>query len=83
MQDVVVDGIARPQDPIGEHVGVRAAALARNRVDALDVLGPEIVQDLGDEPDRFARALESLEGAYDVGDGASYEPTPVLLDRVG
>ena len=38
---------------------------------------------LTDEPDRFARALESLEGGYDVGDPASYDPTPVLLDRVG
>ena len=35
-----------------------------------------------DEPERFDRALASLEGGYDVGDATSYQPTPVLLDRV-
>ena len=37
-----------------------------------------------DEPDRFDRALESLEGGYDVApSGSAYEPTPLLLDRIG
>ena len=35
-----------------------------------------------DEPDRFDRALESLEGGFDVADTA-YEPTPLVLDRIG
>jgi thymidine phosphorylase len=36
-----------------------------------------------DEPDRFARALESLEGGYDVAPaGSPYEPTPLVLARV-
>jgi thymidine phosphorylase len=36
-----------------------------------------------DEPDRFPRALESLEGGYDVsGPGSAYETTPIVLDRI-
>jgi thymidine phosphorylase len=36
-----------------------------------------------DEPDRFERALASLEGGYDVAaDASSYEPTPIVLDRI-
>jgi thymidine phosphorylase len=36
-----------------------------------------------DEPERFERALESLEGGYDVAlDRSSYEPTPLVLDRI-
>ncbi len=37
-----------------------------------------------DEPERFERALESLEGGYDVEpDGSAHEPTPIVLDRIG
>jgi thymidine phosphorylase len=37
-----------------------------------------------DEPARFERALRSLEGGYDVAaDGSSYEPTALVLDRIG
>ncbi|MET0998652.1 MAG: thymidine phosphorylase, partial [Marmoricola sp.] len=41
-----------------------------------------------DEPERFERALESLEGGYDVQEaadqgGSAYEPTPIVLDRIG
>ncbi len=36
-----------------------------------------------DEPDRFERALASLEGGYDVAaDASSYEPRPIVLGRV-
>ncbi|MGC4108901.1 MAG: thymidine phosphorylase [Nocardioides sp.] len=35
-----------------------------------------------DEPERFARALESLEGGYDIGDPASYRPKPLVIDRI-
>ncbi|MBO9523776.1 MAG: thymidine phosphorylase [Nocardioidaceae bacterium] len=33
-----------------------------------------------DEPARFERALESLEGGFDI--GSAYEPTPLILERV-
>ena len=37
---------------------------------------------LTDEPERFDRALASLEGGYDIGDGASAHPDrPALRDR--
>ena len=37
-----------------------------------------------DEPDRFERALASLEGGYDVAPaGTAYAPTPLVLDRIG
>ena len=38
---------------------------------------------LTDEPERFERALASLEGGYDVEPaGSAYEPGPILLDRI-
>jgi thymidine phosphorylase len=35
-----------------------------------------------DDSDRFDRALEALEDGYDVGDGSSYSPAPLVIDRV-
>jgi thymidine phosphorylase len=35
-----------------------------------------------DEPERFERALEALEDGYDVGDGLSYTPAPLVIERV-
>ena len=36
-----------------------------------------------DEPERFDRALEALEGGYDVApSGSAYEPGPIVLDRI-
>jgi thymidine phosphorylase len=37
---------------------------------------------LTDEPDRFARALDALEGGYDVGNASSYTPQPLLIARI-
>jgi hypothetical protein len=34
-----------------------------------------------DEPDRFDRALASLEGGYDMASDTSYEPSPWVIDR--
>ncbi|MCW2843386.1 MAG: thymidine phosphorylase, partial [Nocardioides sp.] len=39
---------------------------------------------LTDEPARFERALESLEGGYDIAPaGTSYTPDPLVIDRIG
>jgi len=36
-----------------------------------------------DQPDRFARALESLDGGWEIAPaGSSYEPSPIVLDRI-
>lgn len=37
---------------------------------------------LTDESDRFPRALESLEGGYDIEAGASFTPAPLVIDRI-
>jgi thymidine phosphorylase len=36
-----------------------------------------------DEPERFERALASLEDGYDIGDTASYTASPLVIERVG
>jgi thymidine phosphorylase len=35
-----------------------------------------------DEPERFDRALESLEGGYDIGDASAYVAKPLVIERV-
>ncbi|MFJ9392291.1 thymidine phosphorylase [Nocardioides sp. NPDC101246] len=35
-----------------------------------------------DTPERFERALAALEGGYEIGDGAAYAATPLILDRI-
>jgi thymidine phosphorylase len=35
-----------------------------------------------DEPERFDRALASLEGGYDIEAGAEFTPTPLILSRI-
>ena len=53
MQDVEVSWIAGTQHAIGIHMGMRVAALPGNGVDALHMLGPEIVQHLAHQADAF------------------------------
>jgi thymidine phosphorylase len=39
-----------------------------------------------DTPERFSRALEALDGAIEIQHsetGATYTPTPLILDRIG
>lgn len=36
-----------------------------------------------DTPERFDRALAALEDGYEIEDGAAYEATPLILDRIG
>ena len=46
--------------------------------------GQPLMTLLTDEPGRFDRALASLEGGYDVEPaGSEYEPSPLVIDRVG
>ena len=71
-------GRARKEDPVQAGAGVVWHARPGDEVTE----GQPLFTLLTDEPERFERALQSLEGGYDVGDGSSYEPTPVVLDRV-
>jgi thymidine phosphorylase len=72
-------GRARKEDPVQAGAGVVWHARPGDQVTE----GQPLFTLLTDEPERFERALASLEGGYDVGDAASYVPRPVLLDRVG
>jgi thymidine phosphorylase len=73
-------GRARKEDPVQAGAGVVWHARPGDAVTE----GQPLFTLLTDEPERFDRALESLSGGYDVSaDGSSYEPRPVLLDRVG
>ena len=58
-------------------------------VRALEAQGPtrpdelrEVVGGRWWEEGRFDRALASLDGGYDIGDGTSYEPSPLVIDRI-
>ncbi len=72
-------GRARKEDAVQAGAGVVWHARPGDEVRA----GEPLLTLLTDEPDRFARALDALEGGYDVGDASSYTPQPLLLDRVG
>ena len=66
VQDVEERRVAGPDDAVGEHVGVRRAALAGDGVDALDVLGAEVVQPLGDKRNRFVFAHAGLHRLVEI-----------------
>jgi thymidine phosphorylase len=72
-------GRARKEDPVQAGAGVVWHARPGDAVTE----GQPLLTLLTDEPERFERALESLEGGYDVGDDASYTPTDLVLDRIG
>ena len=71
-------GRARKEDPVQAGAGVVWHARPGDQVTE----GAPLFTLLTDEPDRFERALASLEGGYDVSADATYEPTPVVLGRV-
>ncbi|HET7735273.1 MAG TPA: thymidine phosphorylase [Nocardioidaceae bacterium] len=69
-------GRAKQGDPVQAGAGVVMHAKPGDSLTE----GQPLLTLLTDEPDRFARALESLDGGYDIGDAA--QPTPLLLGRV-
>ena len=71
-------GRSRKEDPVLAGAGVRWHARPGDTVTE----GQPLLTLLTDEPDRFERALASLEGAYDIEGGAAHTPTPLLIDRV-
>lgn len=71
-------GRARKEDPVQAGAGVVWHARPGDRVTE----GEPLFTLLTDEPDRFERALASLEGGYDIADGTGFTPTPLLLDRI-
>ncbi|MGI8994817.1 MAG: thymidine phosphorylase, partial [Nocardioidaceae bacterium] len=71
-------GRARKEDLVQAGAGVVLHAKPGDEVS----VGQPLLTLLTDEPERFARAEEALEGAYEVGDGSREGTSPLLLDRV-
>lgn len=69
-------GRARKEDPVQAGAGIELHAKPGDTVTA----GEPLMTLHTDEPQRFERALESLEGAWSIGQQAA--PRTVILDRV-
>lgn len=73
-------GRARKEDPVQAGAGVVWHARPGDTVTE----GAPLLTLLTDDEHRFERALESLEGGYDVAPaGTDFEPGPIVIDRVG
>jgi thymidine phosphorylase len=72
-------GRARKEDPIQAGAGV--VWHARPGDDVRE--GEPLFTLLSDDPGRFDRAIDALEGGYDVGSAASYNPRELVIDRIG
>lgn len=73
-------GRARKEDPVQAGAGVVWHARPGDTVAA----GQPLFTLLTDEPERFDRALASLEGGFDIDPaGTAFTPTPLVLDRIG
>jgi thymidine phosphorylase len=73
-------GRARKEDPVQAGAGVVWHARPGDTVAA----GQPLFTLLTDEPERFERALASLEGGFDLAPpGTAYDATPLVLDRIG
>ena len=72
-------GRARKEDPVQAGAGVEWHARPGDTVTE----GPPLLTLHTDEPARFERALESLEGGYEVSAaGTSFNPAPLVIDRI-
>ncbi len=70
-------GRARKEDPVAAGAGVVLHAKPGQQVSA----GQPLLTLHADEPERFARALQALEGAVSV-DGSEPAPLPLVIDRI-
>jgi len=71
-------GRARKEDPVQAGAGVVWHARPGDEVTE----GQPLFTLLTDEPERFDRALASLEGGYDVGEASAYTPAQLVIDRI-
>ncbi len=73
-------GRARKEDPVQAGAGVVWHARPGDAVTS----GDPLFTLLTDEPERFDRALASLDGGYDIEPaGTPFSASPIVLDRVG
>ncbi len=71
-------GRARKQDPVQAAAGVELYAKPGDRVSK----GQPLFRLHTDEPERFERALEALDGAWSISDEAPAR-SPLIVDRIG
>ncbi len=71
-------GRARKEDPVSAAAGVICLAKPGEPVEA----GQPVLELRGDDPARFARALEALAGAVEIGPQPP-APAALILDRIG
>jgi thymidine phosphorylase len=69
-------GRARKEDPVSPGAGVVLLAKPGDRVQA----GQPLLELHADEPERFARAVEALDGGYDI--RAAPPPRPLVIERI-
>ncbi len=73
-------GRARKEDVVQAGAGVELHAKPGDTVEA----GAPLLTLHTDTPERFAYALESVEGSYDIAPtGTDFSATPIVLDRIG
>jgi thymidine phosphorylase len=70
-------GRSRKEDPVSATAGVTLHAKPGDRVRE----GEPLLTLHADEADRFARALEALQGAYDISEEPP-APQPLIIDRI-
>jgi len=71
-------GRARKEDPVQAGAGVVWHARPGDEVTE----GQPLFTLLTDEPERFERALASLEGGYDVSEASAYTSAQLVIDRI-
>jgi thymidine phosphorylase len=71
-------GRARKEDPVSPGAGVVLLAKPGDQVRA----GQPLLELHTDDPARFERALQALDGGFDIGDGAGFSPGPLVIERV-
>ncbi|HEX9230461.1 MAG TPA: thymidine phosphorylase [Jatrophihabitantaceae bacterium] len=69
-------GRARKEDPVSPGAGVVLLAKPGDRVQA----GQPLLELHADEPERFARAVDALDGGYDI--GAAPPSRPLVIERI-
>ncbi|HEX8768305.1 MAG TPA: thymidine phosphorylase [Jatrophihabitans sp.] len=71
-------GRARKEDPVSAGAGVVLLAKPGDQVRA----GQPLLELHTDDPARFSRALQALDGGFDIGSDADYSPGPLVIERV-
>ncbi|KAB2351676.1 thymidine phosphorylase [Actinomadura rudentiformis] len=71
-------GRARKEDPVSFGAGIICHAKPGDKVTA----GQPLLTLHADDASRFERALESLEGAYDIDEAGTLDQLPLIIDRI-